>query len=849
MSPGQDEPALARLFAEVIEGPMDEREDRARALCREHPELLDPLLSLVRAGSASSGWLDDLADRVLPAAHPALDGVEPRLEPGTRIGPWEITGVAGAGGMGVVYKARDVELERWVALKLLPEGRPGDGHGELRGHARTDRDRALLAEARAASALDHPNVGVVYQVGTTDAASPLPGRFFIAGAFYEGRTVREWLADGPLPVEQAVAWAAQIAGALAHAHAAGVVHGDVKAENVMVAPRGELKVLDFGVARVRGQPVSGSAGSSPGRPAGTPAVMSPEQTRGEPLDGRSDIWSLGVLLFEMLTGRRPFEGRDVTEVVRAIREDEPPDPRDLVPGLPADVADAVGRCLVKDRSDRYADAEQLMADLRIARSVLRSAGDGRRDAGRGVVVRPFVNISPDPGTDYFADGLTEEMVHQLSGIRGLRVISRSSVMRLKGRSDPAAELAEELGVRWVVEGAVRRAGDRVRITAHLLDATTGTHVWVERIDGGLDDVFAVQERVARRVLERLSVQPTPQERRSLSRRPIADPAAYDAFLRARHEAWRFSEEGLRRARRYIDTALEIVGDHPLLYSTLGHILAMAHEAGIEPGPDTLAQVDELARRVAELDPDDPRGHWLGAFVAFQRGDLSVAIDAAERAHDGDPGHPDTLVLLGYLYAHVSRNAEARELFLRAVDVDPLTPLTRCMPGMADLMEGRYAGAEAAYRKTLDMDPDSPFAAFMYGWVLAQAGRTGDAVRELGRTTGRFPSTVFGALAAALLAGLEGRSDDARRLLPPLAAAAEGNEMFARLLCHAHTQAGDLQGGLDWLERAIDLGMLNRPFLLTHDRLIAPLRGEPRFADLMVEVEARLESLGGRPGSR
>lgn len=822
MSRVQDEPALARLFAEAMAAPAGERTDRARALCEDDPELLEPLLSLVRASTSSSRWLDGLAERVLPTAHAELGVIGQGLAPGSRIGPWEIAGVAGTGGMGVVYKARDLELERWVALKILP-GYQCDG------------TRTVLAEARAASALDHPNVGVIYQVGTTDATSPVPGRPFIAAAFYEGRTVREWLTEGALPAEQAVAWTLQIAGALANAHAAGVVHGDIKAENVMVTPRGELKVLDFGVATVRGQR-GGTA------PAGTPSVMSPEQTWGEPLDGRTDLWSLGVLLFELLTGRRPFTGRDVDDVFRAIRDDDPPNPEDLVPGLPAAVTDVVRRCLAKDPSERYADADHVLADLRIAHSVLRGAAGKRQGSARGVVVRPFVNISPDPDTDYFADGLTEEMIHRLSGIRGLRVISRASVMRLRGRSDPADELAQELGVRYVVEGAVRRAGDRVRVTAHLLDSMTGAHVWVQRFDGALDDVFSIQGKVAQGVLDRLAVEPSPRQRRSLSEHPITHPGAYDAFLRARHEAWRFSEEGLGRARRYIDTALDIVGDNALLYSTLGHILAMAHEAGIEPGPRTLARVDELARRVGELDPEEPRGHWLRAFVSFQRGDLAAAIDAAERAHDGDPGDPDTLVLLGYIYAHVSRNHEARRLFLQAVDIDPLTPLTRCMPGMADLMDGRYAGAESAYRKTLEMDPDSPFAAFMYGWVLAQAGRTDDAVRELGRTAERFPATVFGTLAASLAAGLEGRTDEARDLLPPLAPVGERSEMFARLLCHAHTQAGELHEGLAWLERAIDLGMLNRPFLQTHDRLIAPLRGEPRFADLMAEVDARLAAI-------
>jgi tetratricopeptide (TPR) repeat protein len=416
------------------------------------------------------------------------------------------------------------------------------------------------------------------------------------------------------------------------------------------------------------------------------------------------------------------------------------------------------------------------------------------------------------------------------------------MMRLKGRGDPATQLGDELGVRYVVEGSVRKAGERIRVTTRLVDRVGGDHTELRRHDGTLDDVFAIQEEVAREVLAQLPGAPSRAMRRRFVERPIADPGAFDAYLRARHEAWRFSADGLARARRYIDAGLAIVGDNALLYSTLGHILAMAHESGIEPGAETLARVEELSRTVSALDPDHGRGHWLRGFAAFQKGALGEAIEAGEAALASDPADPDTLLLLGYVYVHVGRNREARDLFSRAIDVDPLTPLTRCMPGMVDLMEGRYGGAVAAYRQAREMDPESPFSVFMYGWVLAQAGRSSEAIGELAATAERFPDTVFGLLAASLAAGLDGRRAQARAPLAGLAGAGQGSEMIARLLCHAHTLAGERERGLDWLDRAIDLGMLNRGFLETHDRLVAPLRSEPRFARLMERVGRRLAAL-------
>lgn len=464
------------------------------------------------------------------------------------------------------------------------------------------------------------------------------------------------------------------------------------------------------------------------------------------------------------------------------------------------------------------------------------------DAITAILVLPFTNLSPDPENDYFADGLMDEVIQDLSKIRSLRVISRTSSMALKGTNKDVKTIGRELGVRFVVEGSVRRAASRLGISARLIDATTDHHLWTEKYDGTVEDVFTMQERLARTIVDALQLRLTIDERRQLAARPIGNVHAYECYLQARQAAFRWRQDSIDHAVQLLHNGLAIVGDNAELYAALGRAYLQYREAGIDFTERPLREADSCARKVFALDPGSASAIQLRGWIHYSNNRIQDAVRDLKAARHADPNNPDTLALLGNCYLISGKVSFARALIDQLLAVDPLTPLTRCMPGFADLMEGNFASAIAPYRQMVDMDPGNPMTRLFYAGILALNGRSSEvtAVAEAipAQVRDTIPARVTSFLAHALAGN---RSAAVAVLTPEIEAIANSTDVLPRFVAQGYAAAGMADRAIHWLSIAVDRGFINYPYLAQHDPLLRSLRADPRFQQLLSTVQERWQS--------
>ena len=749
------------------------------------------------------------------------------LPSGTHLGPYQILAPLGAGGMGEVYRARDARLGRDVAVKVLPESVASD----------PDRLRRFEREARAVAALNHPNVLTVYDVGAHEGVP------YVVTELLEGGTLRETLRDRPLPIGRAIEIALQIARGLAAAQEKSIVHRDLKPENVFVGKDGHAKILDFGLARPSVPPAvpSGSAAATPnvqdltreGSLVGTAAYMSPEQARGDGLDGRSDLFSLGVVLYELLAGQRPFQGETVVDTLHAVLHAEPP----ALPGgggIPPGLARIVARCLEKEPGRRFQTAKDLVFTLEglAPPTGLEVVREGRDE--KSIVVLPFENLSPDPNNAYFADGLTEETIAGLSKVRPLRVISRTSAMHYKGRDKPLPVIARELNVRYVLEGSVRKAGDNLRITAQLIDSASDAHLWAETYSGTLDDVFAIQEKVARAIVEALRVPLTAQEDRGLAARPLPSAAAYDCYLRATQEIWQWTPEALARAERHLMNALEIVGEHPLILAGLSQVHTQAVNIG-HSQEEGLAKALSYAERALALDPDSAQAHAARGMLCTLEGDYPAAVHHYRLAMAGARGDVATWGWLTFLLAVMGKGDAAARLAEESVRLDPVNPNWRLMHAVLPVFLGQFDQAVDRMSRAIRMAPDWAMFLFWHGLALALAGRLPDSLDALVGLPADAATDVWTRLGQLLRATLQGAPDSFDHLLSEdflPAVRRDGQNSWHVAGFQAHL--GRKEAALDWLENAVDRTFVPAA-LFERDPFLALVRSDPRFERILARA--------------
>jgi TolB-like protein/tetratricopeptide (TPR) repeat protein len=720
--------------------------------------------------------------------------------------------------MATVYLGEDLKHARRVAIKVL---RP-----EFAAAVLLER---FQREIRIAAQLQHPNIVPLFDSGEAD------GALFYVMPYVEGESLRSRLArDGPLPLDEAIAIARDIADALSHAHARDVVHRDIKPENVLLSG-GRAVVADFGIARAFAS-ASGDALTTAGITVGTPGYMSPEQAAGDRVDARTDIYALGCVAYEMLSGQPPFSGSSAQVVMARHAMDPVPSLRAARHSIAAGTENAILRALAKNPVDRFATAAEF-ADA------LTKPQPAAEPTVKSVLVLPFRNQSSEPQSEFFGDGLTDAVIGDLSKIRTLRVISRTSAMRLRDTTKGLAEIADELGVRFVVEGTVRWAKAGVRVSAQVTDVRLDACIWAEKYSGAPDEIFDIEDRVSRSIVDALKVQLSPEEHTRVSKRPIENVFAYESYLRARQDLWRFSQPSLDRASHLIEEALRTMGDNALLYATLAHINVAYVQAGVSTSASYLLRGAKYAAKAVEMDPESSYGLWLQGIIRFLQGDLTLAASDLQASLSIEPNNPDALLNLGYLYALAGRTDLAAPICAKALEVDPLTPITQGMPGLVAVFEGRYADAIEPYRRLLQLEPEAPFAQLFYAWALTYNERFDEAIGVLDRMSGsaaQDPFVAIGTMWKYLLQGQRKRALEA--VTPTLVGAAQGTEMFSRFLGEGYAMLNDGEKAVEWLANANRFGLTSYPFLAKHDRLLENIRGQPRFEQFLARVKLQWELL-------
>ena len=819
---------------------------------KQYPEIEDKLRQRIR----NLQKIDTLFDSLVHANESDFEDEDTVIKDelvGRKIGSFEIVEMIGRGGMGVVYLAHDTKLDRSVAIKSIPPKLAGDS---------TTRTR-FRREAKLLASLNHPNIAAIHDIIEQDE-----GAGYLILEYVPGETLAQRIAREPLNLEEALSIGQQVAEAVSAAHEKSIVHRDIKPGNIKITPEGNVKVLDFGLAKAsvdEGRSAE-TAVTQPGRVIGTPAYMSPEQACGKPTDKRSDIWSFGCLMYEMLTDHLPFDGDTATEILARIIEREP-DWEVLPQEIPANIRALLRRCLEKDPRRRLRDigdaaieiketltlpatatAARPAAPVRTLRRwamaiglvagaivVLLALGlnIGRWLGGAGpgriksLAVLPLKNLTGDPEQEYFADGMTEALIANLGKIGALQVRSRTSIMQYKDVKKPLPEIARELNVDVVVEGSVMRVAERVRITAQLIHAPTDTHLWVGSYERDLRDILTLLSEVALTIARQIEITVTPdQEARLAARRPV-NPETYEAYLKGMFHLNKMTPEGTEKGLDYLRQAIEKDPADPLAYGglALGYAVS-AHGPGAPL--DASAQATAAALKALELDDTVAEAHsalainklyedwdWAGAEQAFQRALKLNSSLAPTRGH-----YSFYLLLFG-------RTNEASAEMRRVQELDPLAPIYYAWQGWQYWWTGQYDEAIDEARKSLELDSDFPIGLYVLGSVYAEKGMYEEAIKAHQRAgvVDRAWKYALGRTYA-----MAGRQDEARQVLAELEV--DSTPWDTWFIAQIYAVLGEKDEAFRWLEAAFDPPRHHYLPWMRFPPAFKPLHDDPRFGDLL-----------------
>ena len=705
-----------RAFEEALEQFVDSRlwgeEPDVDEFVKQFPAFEDQIRKSIRKIQR----IDALFDSLVQADESDFEGsVAENHLVGQKIGNFEIIEMIGQGGMGIVYLARDIKLKRSVAIKSMPAALSGNPTA----WARFRREAELLAS------LNHPNIAVIHDMIEQDE-----GAGYLILEYVPGQTLAERIASGRLELEETLSIGEQIAGAIAVAHEHGVIHRDLKPGNIKITPQGNVKVLDFGLAKVVGDEAldQQTAVIQPARLVGTPAYMSPEQARGEPVDHRTDIWSLGVVMYEMITGELPFQGDTLQAIIHSILYKKPSYLGRSREGLPTLLNQILTKMMQKEPLERYQNIGAVISELRsITRGSMSCPSPYRRSPS--IAVLPFMDMSADKDQEYFCDGMAEELINALTQIRDLRVIARTSAFSYKNTDVGIRDIGRELNVETVLGGSVRRAGNRLRITAQLINTEYGHQLWSERYDRGGGDVFVIQDEIASAIVENLKPRLLGREEARLARRKDVEIEAYQLYLRGLFFLNKRGGANLKKAIEYFNQAKERDADFALSHAGLALCYASLPMYNPLSSKHTLVKAKEALMRALQIDQTLPEAHAsLGLIKTWYERDWIGAEQEYKRALEYNPGYASAHQWYSYALLFTARFHDALKQMEQAFELDPVSVAINRDLGAACYYAGQLDRAIEVSKRTLEMDPSTLFAHYHMGCAYLKMSKYEEALK-------------------------------------------------------------------------------------------------------------------------
>jgi serine/threonine protein kinase/Tfp pilus assembly protein PilF len=738
----------------------------------------------------------------------------------TFAGRYDIIEELGKGGMGKVYRVFDKKIDEEIALKLIKPEIAAD----------QETIKRFSNELKLARKIAHRNVCKMYELLEDE------GTHFITMEYVTGEDLKSFIRRSrQLTVGTAVAIARQVAEGLTEAHRQGVVHRDLKPGNIMIDKEGNAKIMDFGIARS----LSDKGITAAGVLIGTPEYMSPEQVEGKEVDQRSDVYSLGVILYEMITGRRPFEGDTALSIAVKHKVEKPPDPKQFNPNIPEELSRLILKCLEKEKERRFQRADEILSALVSIESGTYTTGratiethDAEKtsevERKKSIAVLPFANLSPEKEQDYFCDGLTEEIINALSHIRQLRVVARTSAFAFKGKEVDIREVGAKLNVDTVLEGSVRKAGHRLRITAQLINVSDGYHLWSERYDRDLEDVFLIQDDISLAIVNNLKVELLGKEKEALARRPPVSLDAYNAYLQGRYLLYKETRSSISRAIEYFQQAITLSPDYALAYAGIAGCYHRLGLVEVLPAKDMFPKAKEFALKAIEIDPSISEAHSILAVVKMDfEWDWEGAEKAFEKALELNPNSAVSLSHHSMLLMAIGKPEEGLKEVRKARAVDPLLDASQWGMGIFLLRAGRLEEARAQFKKSVDLEPDRAHSHWLLGQSLVLESKYDDGIQEIQKACSLSSNNPM------ILAGLgwgyaaAGRIVEAEKVIEELKERSRQEYIRPYFLAKIYAALGRLDLAFEWLEKAYEEHDTSLVFILNDESLLN-LHSDPRF---------------------